>query len=96
MQIRVILVEILQCHVLLGSHCDNPRSHHIARLHIVQLHYVLDDLVLVGVDHAFLQSDVRHGGHLVPAHGRLVVISAQQTCNQLNDNDKRPHQHGQE
>ena len=96
MQVSLVLVEIFQCHVLLGRHRNNSRSHHIAGLHLVQLHDILDDFVLVRVYHTLLQTDVRHRRNLVPAHGRLVLILAQQIGNQLDNDDKRPHQYCKE
>ncbi len=95
-QVGLVLVEVLQGHILLRRHRHDPRGHHIAGLDIVQFHYVLDDLVLVGVDHALLGSDVRHRRHLFPADRRLVLILGHQVSDQPDNDDERPHQNRQE
>ena len=57
----LVLVEIPQRHVFrrgLGHHAGR---HHVVRLHAVELDDVLDDAVLVFVDHAFLFAHIGHG-----------------------------------
>ena len=92
MQISIVFVEILQRHVLLSRHRHDFRGHHIAGLDIVQFHDVLDDLVLVGINHAFLSPDVRHRRHFFPADGSLVLVLGHQIGDQADHDHKRPHQ----
>ena len=70
----LLLVELPECHALRGDGRHNARRHYIVGLDSVQFDYILDNLVLTVVQHAFLFSDVCHGRYFLTGDAKVRII----------------------
>ena len=71
----LLLVELLEGHVLRRDGGDHARGHHVIGLDVVQLHDVLDDLVLGIVNDAFFLAHVRHCGHFLAGDAGVRLVT---------------------
>ena len=91
-----LLVELPQSHLFRCYGCHYPRSHHVISLDVVELYYVLDNLVLALVEDAFLLAYVGHCGYLFPAYGHVSFFLLEQFRKKLDEHDERIHDYDQE
>ena len=92
---RIRLEILLQGHGFGGHGTHHPRSHSLIGLDVVELDYVLDDLVLVAVYDSFLLPHIGHCGNLLTADGGLVLRGAYPAADVADEFHQRVHYHQQ-
>ena len=97
MVVGIAVVVFAQGHFLLCDSRHHTRRHNLKCLDIVQADDVLDDLVLILLNHTFLLADVSHGADLLTRDGVVAygVLLVEHTGQIVHQQHKREHDNNQ-